>query len=773
MNYLTTKTPFARFRYVGVALSGMVLLPASVSYAGTGLMSSDPLTGLDVTNLMDAGTSANPKYYLISSTYHAEGVAPMDAVLVGDAGQCDILDINSGGALLSARGYIGKGVESTSSDSVSAPGYGNRVTVSDTGSWVLNSSSDAMGTAYELDVGFYGCRNALNIIRGGSVNSGTLYVGYGSSDYSASGGYNAVTVGDPDTSGDTSLLKIAGDAVIGYLGSSNSLTIQSGADVTTAGAGYIGFGAASDIFNSFNSANGLGYGNSVAVKGAGSTWSLFDGSYHNLLVGNFGCSNALSVTDGGLVSCNYLTIGTGSADYGNGATGGSNSVTVGAYATMGDTSKIEVNGNLYVGEYGSDNTLTIQSGADVTTASNAYIGYGYLKADATAYSTNASNGYGYNNSVTVTGWDSTWTMSVDGGLTNQSLYVGYYGFKNSLTITDGGAVSCINLEIGHGSKNYGALGGYNSVTVGASGTTGEMSSLSVNGNLNVGFRSCDNTLTVQSGADATVTGTGYIGYGYDTSTNVENGFGYGNKVVVKGFGSTLNFVNGGTNQTLNVGYYGCSNTLQISDGGRVEDGDAYIGNQATSVGNIAVVSGNGSEWYNSGTLYVGLGGQGSLIIDDGALVTANSVSFGSPTLATISLEGEPMNGVTSLLTTDTSLVSVNANTIYLGSGSYLALNGNLTLAENSGTLSTVLSGVMVYDGSEWVAANSVTGSSIISYSFVDGTTVTSSSLTNGSYTTLTNYTVFSYTAVPEPSTCAFFGGLGAIGFALLARRRRK
>jgi fibronectin-binding autotransporter adhesin len=54
-------------------------------------------------------------------------------------------------------------------------------------------------------------------------------------------------------------------------------------------------------------------------------------------------------------------------------------------------------------------------------------------------------------------------------------------------------------------------------------------------------------------------------------------------------------------------------------GGVVSNTDGYIGYSSSSTG-AATVSGSGSQWNNSGTLYAGFLGSGTLNIEAGGVV---------------------------------------------------------------------------------------------------------------------------------------------------------
>ncbi|HWK94814.1 MAG TPA: autotransporter outer membrane beta-barrel domain-containing protein [Pseudolabrys sp.] len=124
-------------------------------------------------------------------------------------------------------------------------------------------------------------------------------------------------------------------------------------------------------------------------------------------------------------------------------------------------------------------------------------------------------------------------------------------------------------------------------------------------------------------------------------------------------------------------------TLNIGGGARVTSFDGYIGAGAGSVSVVTVsghdANGNASSWTNTGTLYVGDSGQGSLLIQDGGRVEAASVMIGNNAgaIGSVTITGRDVNQHASTLTV--------ANQIYVGAFStnntFDVLNGGLV---NSG-----------------------------------------------------------------------------------------
>jgi T5SS/PEP-CTERM-associated repeat protein len=180
-------------------------------------------------------------------------------------------------------------------------------------------------------------------------------------------------------------------------------------------------------------------------------------------------------------------------------------------------------GNLYVGNFGSGNSLVISNGGTVLNA------MGFIGSQ--------SNAVG--NLVTVTGSNSSWINSGD-------LYVGYAGQSNRLVISNGGFVSNVNGF----DDGVDPMDAYNSVLV-----TGAGSRWSNSGNLTFGLAGHDNSLVISNGGIVTVGVDSKIG---DLATASNN------SVLVTGPSSI--WTNSGT---LYVGNYGSGNSLVISNGGRV------------------------------------------------------------------------------------------------------------------------------------------------------------------------------------------------------------
>ena len=177
----------------------------------------------------------------------------------------------------------------------------------------------------------------------------------------------------------------------------------------------------------------------------------------NLYVGNSGASNAMLITNGGVVTGEYGVVG-------NYSTSSNNLVLV-----TGTNSVWTNAGDIAVGFDGSGNSLVISNGGAVLGGTNG-VG-GIIGADIPSS----------NNAVLVTGSNSTWSNSLD-------LYVGFAGNNNSLTISNSAVVRDANGFIG----NY-YLSSNNVVLV-----TGTNSLWSNSGTLTIGAAG-GGTLTVANG----------------------------------------------------------------------------------------------------------------------------------------------------------------------------------------------------------------------------------------------------------------------------------
>jgi T5SS/PEP-CTERM-associated repeat protein len=113
------------------------------------------------------------------------------------------------------------------------------------------------------------------------------------------------------------------------------------------------------------------------------------------------------------------------------------------------------------------------------------------------------------------------------------------------------------------------------------------------------------TLTVSAGNELALR-YGYLGYDSDAA----------GEATITGPDSQWN------STVLRVGSTG-SGTLHVEDGGQVTSIYAYLGHSAGSTG-AATISGTGSQWNNDNELYVGRDGNGTLVVEDGGLISNTS-----------------------------------------------------------------------------------------------------------------------------------------------------
>ena len=258
-----------------------------------------------------------------------------------------------------------------------------------------------------------------------------------------------------------------------------------------------------------------------------------------------------------------------------------------------------------------------------------------------------------------------------------AFYLGYKGYSNSLTVSDGGQVL-----VGSTNANRFVVGWYqasasnNMLTV-----TGTNSLLSMTCDLSVGYASPGNQMTISNGGVVS-NFSGYIGYGAGQSADVNAS---NNSVLVTGAGALWN--NGGN---LCIGYGSTdsanNNQMTVSNGGIVSNVTGYIGYTALAANNAATVTGAGALWNNSGDLNVGYQGSGnSLTIANGGVVANVNGWVGYATAA--SNNTVTVTGANSLWN--------NSGTLYVGNGTN-ANNSQLTIS-NGGQVNNT-KGDIGYDG---------------------------------------------------------------------------
>jgi T5SS/PEP-CTERM-associated repeat protein len=603
---------------------------------------------------------------------------------------------------------------------------------------------------------------------GSRLLSSTGYIGYGSG---ASGVVNVSGTGSTWTNGGL------------YVGNSGSgtLNITGGGAVSSGFVGYVG-----------NLTGSIG---AVTVNGPGSTWT----NSSDLYVGNSGngtlnITNRAAVTVGGATYVASNAGSTGTINFGtNGGTLTTNSLLAspsqltgtGTVNTHGLVSDLDL---VFDATHGLTRTLTLNSqGAgqnvtvNLTQNSGGALGAGYMGNGSLTIRDGivVNSGYGYlgyragsNGVATVDGAGSAWNNASD-------LYVGLYGGNGTLNIANGGSVSvagatCVAFIGGTGTINFGPNGGtlatqslYASPTqLAGAGTinarglvsdvdlvfnpthgltrtltfNGQGQNVVVNldlsgssgvvGDLGVGYLR-SGSLTIQGGI-AVASTDGLIGY-QSGSTGI---------ATVSGAGST--WTNTGI---LCVGFSG-NGTLNITKGGVVSDTSGYIGFSSGSSG-VVTVDGTGSIWTtNSGFLFVGDLGSGTLNITNGGSVTASILTMpnGASLLAmdighgSSLIVGELMNINGLVRLSADANVAVGTYTpisagFWPGSGSYQAIGGTWNANSHQFNVSAAATGTVgspvTFDlaSTQRVLFSDNTGKNVVGASFAATTTSTSIGLT--------------------------------------------
>ena len=502
-------------------------------------------------------------------------------------------------------------------------GYG----AGSTGTATVSGTGSSWALSGDLHIGDSGT-GTLAVSNGGTITGVNTYLGY-----------NAGSSGTLTLDGAGTALNDSGSIYVGY-GGTGTMALTNGATATATGGLSIG-------------ANG-----SVTISGTGSTLS-----------GNAGVGGSLSIANGGTLNSSGSTID-----------GGIASVS-GAGTTWNGGS------NFWVG-YNGTGTLNITKGGVVNS------GYSYLGFYG-----------GSNGTVTVDGTGSTWNVS------GYSFYVGDTG-TGTLNITDGGTV---NYTTPGGLVAFGFGGGSGIATVDGVGSTWTVSgplTIGSSGTLNItnGSLVTAPTTTVNSGGtvnfganggtlntgslNATSSqfmGTGTINlHGWLGDSNlVYNGPTITPQNVATWNGANQNIAvnldlsgSGGIVGDFAVGYQN-SGSLTVENGAQIATNNGYIGYNAGSTG-IATVSGTGSKWSNTASLYVGNYGTGTLGVTNGATLTSVGAYIGNNTgsTGTVTVDGA---GSSWTNTGNLTIGSAGTGTLNITNGSAVTATGTTTV----GTLGTV------------------------------------------------------------------------------------
>jgi T5SS/PEP-CTERM-associated repeat protein len=619
----------------GTIWSNINALAVGVSGIGNGLTINNSGVIYNTTGFIGLNGSSTGNWASVSgagATWNNSG-----DLYVGATGSFNRLAISDGGRVNNVNGHVG----------FDAGASNNSVVVSGAGAFWNNSGN--------LFIDDSGSGNGLIVSNGGTVANVNGHIGFGAA---ATNNWALVT-------GAGSLWTNSGDLFVGVAGSSNRLIVSDGGlvvnthahigvetnafgnSVTVTGTGsvwrsggklYVGSSGSSNTMMvtiggqaiSGDSVIGLAAtasSNVVEVSGAGATWTAA-----GLSVGQTGSFNRLVVADGGHVASGAAMIG---------MMGSANSALVG-----GTGSVWNLGGNdLVVGSAGIGNALVVTNGGQVLGRSG-YIGW---------------DGAATNNSALVSGAGAQWNN-------NDSLYVGFTGSFNQLTVNDNGTVAATNIVLGYsmaatgsvitvaGGNLYatnaagsGALDVHNGTLVFNGGnviadhfylTNNVVSATNSVLNFNSGTLTtrADSRIVTPLGDAAIIGGTA----GQAAAWNMLGGGtvirdaagGAGLLILGNVLGATgAVMVSGGTldlnNGVVRVGENSAGNSMVITNGGRVFSSRGIIGHLAGATDNTVLVTGAGSAWNITNDLSVGRFGSGNILtVSGGGTVTATNIIIG-------------------------------------------------------------------------------------------------------------------------------------------------
>jgi fibronectin-binding autotransporter adhesin len=689
------------------------------------------------------------------------------------------------------------------------PGANSNSIVVNGSSAVATVGANGIILGYDINTG-----NSLIVTNGGTVTSAGQ-VAIGSATYSG-GGQNQLTI-----SGKGSSLTAQGLLTVADSSDSNSVIVQNGGTLTSAGGTVIS--------TAFSSPYG-GTNNSVLVTGSGSKWNNTGG----LIIGDAG-SGAVTIASGAALVSDTITLAAQT-----GSTGVLNVGTLGG----SDTGVTVSAPTIYFGN--GSGALNLNQ-ADTMTLGSVLLGNGALNQNGSGTSVLTGNSSALTGPVTISGG----TLQV--GASNAAFFANGLGIgaivnNGTLALRQYNSILIGNAISGNGTllqDSYSAtttLTGANTSTgavvvnsgnlqIGNGGTTGSLGSGGVTlANYNslltfnrsdditvansisglgaisqVGFgkltlsgaNSFQKLSTVDNGSVA-ITGslTGGNGRFYVGNTtsgaalSVENGASVNLGTVDIGETAAANnntlTVNGGRLSlaaSLSVGAAtngNSGNALVINNGGTVSSGNLYVGVAGgTTAGNNSIsVSGAGSSLTaNGGTVgnFIGANSSSnSLTVSGGASFNAigNTYVGGSGGVANVAT----VTGAGSTWSNSETIVAGNygKGTVNIGNGASVTAGG-IVIANNAGSTGTVNVGTA--GGSDSNVSVNITGGAAIrlgngnaalNFNQADTTTVSAAISGNGGTVTqagtgktiLTGNSSYSGTTAITKGTLQVGNGLG-------------
>ena len=430
---------------------------------------------------------------------------------------------------------------------------------------------------------------------------------------------------------------------------------------------------------------------------------------------------------------------------------GYNTGVEGLVAVFGASASWSNSGSLTVGHDGTS-TLRVEDGGTLNVAGGT--GTLVLASGSGSGTLNigTNNAAGVLNAATVTGGSGTATLNFNH--TDGAYYFTTDGTSSgaAIAITGSTAVNHIgsgkttltgnNTYTGGTTVSAGTLQGNTTSLQGAITNNAAVSFNQVADGTYAGDMSGTGALTKIGGGILTLTGANT----YSGDTTVKAG-----TLAVSGTGR----IGGVTLANLRVGRTsGDNGTLVIEAGGQVGSDWAYIGGSFPGSTGVATVTGAGSTWTTSNTLYAGHGGRGTLTISNGGKVSNDegeigyfTGSIGSVTVTGSGSEWENTGelivanfGNATLTIADGGRVSSNTGYIsranlvtgtvtVTGTGSTWANTGNIYLG-NGGLTTTSTLNIGNYDLSAPDTAGTVTalrltassGSGTVNFNQTDATT---------------------------------------------------
>jgi hypothetical protein len=517
---------------------------------------------------------------------------------VGDYGSNNSLNVSD-----KASSYVGGDLH------LGEMGDNNAITIASTASLTVGGTidigcmPDATGNALTLDgselihssvidrivVGRFGSNNSFTATDS-TISSRGIIVGYGDysiGDAAADGtkGYVASEGNGNSLSITDSLVKLHNVLVIGINGSNNTGTISGSglySEWTDAGTtpdgkvqfdeisvsiGSISLGIGMAGADSSEDLTALGCNNSLTIDNA----SAFKAG--DILVGNAGSGNSLTIQGGTIGSVSNVFVGNGDTTLT--AYGSNNSFTLTGKDTKLTGNAVLGNG-LGVGTVGSNNKVLVSAGATLITVGSAdtsYIGLGFAST-----ATVDNSAFGCGNSLTVTGEGSSASITA-----NDTLILGYYGSNNKIEVSDKAKLTILgDFHIGANASQFGTvLNPKNIFSQGNQVVVSGGATLTVSNDIFLGNLGINNSMVV-TGEDTYVQADDItVGHGSPDSVL----FGCGNSLEV-----TDNAVLVGDSisigRNLASDYCGSNNTLTVSNGGIVVSTGYVVPNDFSGTNNI-------------------------------------------------------------------------------------------------------------------------------------------------------------------------------------------